>query len=65
VSELDRTFVASLQKSPNRGGWTFVQMAGSAEYFGTRSGQGQGYRSMAIRSPARSWLWATARTSCR
>jgi hypothetical protein len=36
VSELDRTFVASLQKSPNRGGWTFVQMEGSAEFFGTR-----------------------------
>jgi hypothetical protein len=25
-----------MQKSPNPGGWTYVQMDGSAEYFGTR-----------------------------
>jgi hypothetical protein len=25
-----------LQKSPSRGGWTFVVMPGSAEFFGTR-----------------------------
>jgi hypothetical protein len=29
-------FTAVLQKSPNRGGWTYVVMPGSAEYFGTR-----------------------------
>jgi hypothetical protein len=23
-------------RSPNKGGWTYVQMPGSAEYFGTR-----------------------------
>ncbi len=33
---LDRTFTATLQKSPNKGGWTYVVMPGSAEYFGTR-----------------------------
>jgi hypothetical protein len=27
---------AVLQKSPNKGGWTYVAMPGSAEYFGTR-----------------------------
>jgi hypothetical protein len=33
---LDRQFTAPLQKSPNKGGWTYVVMPGSAEYFGTR-----------------------------
>ena len=27
---------ATLQKSPNKGGWTYVVMPNSAEYFGTR-----------------------------
>jgi hypothetical protein len=29
-------FSAVLQQSPAKGGWTYVQMDGSAEYFGTR-----------------------------
>lgn len=33
---MDKTFRAELQKSPNKGGWTYVVMDGSAEYFGTR-----------------------------
>ncbi|HTA39040.1 MAG TPA: DUF1905 domain-containing protein [Candidatus Acidoferrales bacterium] len=33
---VDATFRAKLQKSPAKGGWTYVKMAGSAEYFGTR-----------------------------
>ena len=33
---LDKTFVAILQKSPAKGGWTYVVMPGSAEFFGTR-----------------------------
>ena len=36
MSRLDRQFTATLQKSPNKGGWTYVVMPGSAEYFGTR-----------------------------
>lgn len=36
MSPLDRTFTARLQRSPAKGGWTYVQMDGSAEYFGTR-----------------------------
>jgi hypothetical protein len=36
MSTLDRQFTATLQKSPNKGGWTYVVMPGSAEYFGTR-----------------------------
>lgn len=35
MSELHKTFSATLQKSPNKGGWTYVVMPGSAEYFGT------------------------------
>ena len=33
---MKKTFRAELQKSPKRGGWTYVVMAGSAEYFGTK-----------------------------
>ncbi len=33
---MDTTFQAELQKSPAKGGWTYVVMEGSAEYFGTR-----------------------------
>jgi hypothetical protein len=33
---LDKRFDATLQKSPNEGGWTYVVMPDSAEYFGTR-----------------------------
>ena len=33
---LDRQFEATLQKSPAKGGWTYVVMPDSAEYFGTR-----------------------------
>lgn len=35
MSELRMTFDATLLKSPNKGGWTYVVMPGSAEYFGT------------------------------
>jgi Domain of unknown function (DUF1905) len=33
---LDQEFTAELRKSPARGGWTYVVMPGSAEFFGTR-----------------------------
>jgi hypothetical protein len=33
---LDKHFSATLQKSPNKGGWTYVVMADSVEFFGTR-----------------------------
>ena len=33
---LSRQFAAVLQKSPSKGGWTYVVMPGSAEFFGTR-----------------------------
>jgi hypothetical protein len=36
MSVLDKEFTATLQKSPSKGGWTYVVMPGSAEYFGTR-----------------------------
>jgi Domain of unknown function (DUF1905) len=35
-TKLDKRFKATLVKSPNEGGWTYVVMPGSAEYFGTR-----------------------------
>lgn len=36
MSRLSKQFRAKLQKSTNKGGWTYVVMPGSAEYFGTR-----------------------------
>jgi len=36
MSALDKEFTATLEKSPNEGGWTYVVMPGSAEFFGTR-----------------------------
>jgi hypothetical protein len=35
-TRLDKRFDATLQKSPNKGGWTYVVMDDSVEYFGTR-----------------------------
>jgi hypothetical protein len=32
----DKTFRAELQKSLGKGGWTYLVMEGSAEYFGTK-----------------------------
>jgi hypothetical protein len=36
MSTLRKEFRATLQKSPSKGGWTYVVMPRSAEYFGTR-----------------------------
>ena len=33
---LDTEFTAALVRSPAKGGWTYVQLDGSAEHFGTR-----------------------------
>jgi hypothetical protein len=36
MSSLDKQFTATLQKSPNKGGWTYVVWPDSVQYFGTR-----------------------------
>jgi Domain of unknown function (DUF1905) len=36
MTALQKEFRAALQKSPSKGGWTYVVMPDSAEYFGTR-----------------------------
>jgi len=33
---MDKTFRATLQKSPAKGGWTYVVMPGTAAFFGTK-----------------------------
>lgn len=33
---LNREFSAALQRSPSKGGWTYVVMPDSAQFFGTR-----------------------------
>ena len=35
-SRIGETFTATLQKSPDKGGWTYVVWPKSAAYFGTR-----------------------------
>jgi Domain of unknown function (DUF1905) len=36
MSKVNRQFAATLQKSPNKGGWTYIVWPGSVEFFGTR-----------------------------
>lgn len=36
AGKLSKQFTATVEKSPNPGGWAYVVMPGSAEYFGTR-----------------------------
>ena len=36
MSTLDKTFSATLQTSAAKGGWTYVVMPGSAQFFSTR-----------------------------
>ena len=36
MTKLDKEFTAKLEKSPSKGGWTYVVMPGSAKFFGTR-----------------------------
>ena len=58
-------FTATLQKSPSKGGWTYAVWPESVEFFGTAGSSRFAGRSTAIRFGARSWRWATARTSSR
>ncbi len=34
--KLNRRLIATLQKSPGKGGWTYVKMKDSVKFFGTR-----------------------------
>jgi hypothetical protein len=36
MTKLDRHFETTLRKSPAKGGWTYVVMDDSADFFGTR-----------------------------
>jgi hypothetical protein len=36
TTPLDHTFTATVRKSASPGGWTYVQLPGSADFFGTR-----------------------------
>ena len=36
TSRLDKKFTATLRKSPSQGGWTYVIMPGSVEFFATK-----------------------------
>ena len=36
MAKLAKSFTAKLQKSPNRGGWTYIVWPQSVKFFGTR-----------------------------
>ena len=36
MSALDKKFTATMEKSPGKGGWTYVVWPGSVTFFGTR-----------------------------
>jgi Domain of unknown function (DUF1905) len=36
MTKLNKQFTATLEKSAAKGGWTYVVMPGSADFFGTR-----------------------------
>jgi hypothetical protein len=36
MGDLNKRFTATLQRSPNKGGWTYVAWPDSVEFFGTR-----------------------------
>ena len=36
MMSMQKSFRATMQKSGNKGGWTYVIMEGSADYFGTK-----------------------------
>jgi hypothetical protein len=36
MTKLNKVFIATLERSAAKGGWTYVVMPGSAEFFGTR-----------------------------
>ena len=59
-----KTFEAVLQKSPSKGGWTYVVMKGSVEYFGTK-GLVKVQGTVDDQSRVPSWLSGTAPTNHR
>jgi hypothetical protein len=65
MSAVNNQFTATLQKSPNKRGWTYVLWTGSVQFFRTRGlVKGVG-RSTASRFATRSWRSAMADTSCQ
>lgn len=36
MTRIEKTFTATLEKSPSPGGWTYVATSWSADFFGTR-----------------------------
>ena len=61
MSAVSKTFRATLQKSPNKGGWTYVVMPGSAKFSEPEVAFASVGVSTVTRSRPRSWRSAMAR----
>jgi hypothetical protein len=53
--KLNKNFTVTLQKSPGKGGWTYVKMKDSATFFGSAAWRKSAARWTASRSKVLSW----------
>ncbi len=65
MSKLNKQFSAKLEKSPDKGGWTYVTWPESVDFFKTRGlVKVKGTILMANLSKVHLWPWAMAGTNC-
>ena len=63
TQQIDQQFTAGLQRSPAKGGWTYVVWPSSVDFFGTRGLVKVRGSSTDTPFRAPSWRWEMARTA--